>query len=230
MGYLYEGLASAFKLLFSLDPEFWGIVFLTLRVSLTATILAAAVGVPVAFAVVLKKFRGREALLTVVNSLMALPTVAVGLLVYTFLSRRGPLGFLGLLHTPWAIVAGEVILALPIITALAVAALRSLDERAVLTARTLGAGRRQAALVLVSECRYALLAAVVAGFARVVTEVGSAVMVGGNIARYTRTMATAIAMETSRGEFGLGLGLGIVLIAVALGVNAGVRTLEGIGQ
>jgi tungstate transport system permease protein len=225
MQFLLDGLRSALALILGFDHEFWEIVGLTLGVSLTATVLAAAVGFPVAAVVASRRFAGRELIVTVFNTLMALPTVAVGLLVYAFLSRRGPLGFLGLLHTPGAIVAGEFILALPIVTAMAIAGLRALDPRAVETARTLGAGPLQAAVVVLVEGRYVLLAAVAAGFGRVVTEVGSAVMVGGNIAHYTRTMSTAIALETSRGEFGLGMGLGIVLILLALGVNVGVRVM-----
>lgn len=230
MEYLAEGLRAAAVLAAGFDPDFWEIVILTLGVSLAATLLAALAGFPLAFIIATKEFRGREAVVTLLNTLMSLPTVAVGLLVYAFLSRRGPLGFLGLLHTPAAIVAGEFILALPIVTALAIAGLRSVDERALPTARTLGARGVELVMILGREGKYALTAALVAGFGRVVTEVGSAVMVGGNIAHYTRTMSTAIALETSRGEFGLGMGLGIVLVAIALSVNITVRLLGGVAR
>jgi tungstate transport system permease protein len=228
MDYIADGLKAAAGLIAGFDGAFWEVVLLTLTVSLVATTLAALAGFPLAFLLATREFRGREVVVTIINTFMALPTVAVGLLVYSFLSRRGPLGFLGLLHTPSAIVMGEFILALPIVTALAIAGLRSVDKRALPTARTLGARGPGLVMVLFQEGKYALMAALVAGFGRVVTEVGSAIMVGGNIAHYTRTMSTAIALETSKGEFGLGMGLGIVLVSIALVVNVGVRLLGGL--
>jgi tungstate transport system permease protein len=230
MGFLTEGIGTAARLIAGMDPDFWEIVLLTLSVSLVATVLAAAAGIPLAFLIATKDFRGREIIVTIVNTLMALPTVAIGLLVYAFLSRRGPLGFLGLLHTPAAIIAGEFILALPIVTALSIAGLRSVDRRALPTARTLGVRGAGLLLVLLGEAKFALLAALAAGFGRVVTEVGSAIMVGGNIAHYTRTMSTAIALETSKGEFGLGMGLGIVLVVIALTVNIAARLAGGVAR
>jgi len=195
------------------------ILGVSLRVSLLATALAALAAVPLGLLVALREFRGKAAVVTAMHTLMALPTVVVGLLLYGLLSRSGPLGFLGLLYTPWAMVAGQLVLALPIITALTYSAVMGVDPRVRRTALTLGASPLQAGLAVLSEGRYGLLAAVAAGFGRVITGVGAAIMLGGNIRGLTRTMTTAITLETSRGEFGLGLALGAILLLVALGVN-----------
>jgi tungstate transport system permease protein len=157
---------------------------------------------------------------------MALPTVVVGLVVYGLIGRRGPLGSLGFLFTPAGIVIGETILALPIIVNLTLSAVRGLDPRLFLTCRSLGASKLQEAIMVLREGRYGIVAAVVAGFGRVVGEVGVAMMLGGNIKGYTRTMTTAIALETSKGEFVLALALGIVLLTVALAVNAALFGLQ----
>jgi tungstate transport system permease protein len=153
------------------------------------------------------------------NSLMAMPTVVIGLLVYGFLSRQGPLGSLGLLFTPRAIVIGLTILATPVIGNYAVSAIQAADERILPTALTLGASNLQSLFQLAREVRFGLMAAIIAGFGRVVSEVGVAMMLGGNIRMYTRTMTTAIALETSKGDFAIGLALGLILIVVALSVN-----------
>jgi tungstate transport system permease protein len=158
---------------------------------------------------------------------MALPTVVVGLLVYILLSRSGAFGFLGILYTPTAIVVGQFILALPIITALTYAAASSVDARVRKTAESLGAGPSQAAWMVLKEARLGIVAAVIAGFGRVIAEVGSAVMVGGNIRGYTRTMTTTIALETSKGNFVLGITLGLILLVVALSINLAVDTFLG---
>ncbi len=157
---------------------------------------------------------------------MALPTVVVGLFVYGFISRRGPLGSLGLLFTPTGVVIGEVILAWPIITNLTVAAVKGLDPRLFRTCKTLGANRFQESWMIFREGRFGIMAAVVAGFGRVIAEGGVAMMLGGNLTWYTRTMTTAIALETSKGEFALGLALGIVLLSVALAVNGALSLLQ----
>ena len=202
-----------------LASEVLEILGVSLRVSLTATVLAALASVPLGLVLALKRFPGRRVLVTVSHTLMALPTVVVGLLLYGLLSRSGPLGFLGLLYTPWAMIAGQFVLALPIITSLTYSAVVGVDPRVSCTALTLGARPWQAALTVLSEARFALLAAVAAGFGRVVTEVGAAIMLGGNIKGFTRTMTTAITLETAKGEFSLGITLGLILLAVALGVN-----------
>jgi tungstate transport system permease protein len=191
----------------------------SVRVSLSAIALATLVSVPAGFLLAVSSFRGKRAVVTVVNTLMALPTVTVGLLVYILLSRSGPLGSLGLLYTPTAMMVGQFILALPIITAFSYAAVSGVDVRVRRTAESLGASRWQASWMVLKEGRLGIMAAILAGFGRVITEVGSAIMVGGNIRGYTRTMTTAITLETAKGNFLLGLTLGLVLLAVALSIN-----------
>lgn len=202
-----------------LGPEVFEILGVSLRVSLGAVALATLVSVPAGFLLAVSEFRGKQGLVTVINTLMALPTVAVGLLVYILLSRSGPLGSLGLLYTPAAMVVGQFILGLPIITAFTYAAVSSVDERVRRTAETLGASPWQASWMVLKEGRLGIIAAILAGFGRVITEVGSAVMVGGNIRGYTRTMTTAITLETAKGNFKLGLTLGVILLVVALSIN-----------
>ncbi|GAB4278291.1 MAG: ABC transporter permease [Deferrisomatales bacterium] len=230
MDYLLRALGAAWALLAGFDPEVWSAVGTSLRVSVTSSALAAALGIPAGAAVALGRFRGRSALLLGLNTLMALPTVVVGLLVYGLVGRQGPLGGLGLLFTPAGIVAGECVLVLPLITNLVVSALEGLDPRFHQTCRALGAGPVATARLALWEARHGVLAAGVAGFGRAIGEVGVAMMLGGNIKGFTRTMTTAIALETSKGEFELGLALGLVLLAVALGVNAALFALRGGGR
>jgi tungstate transport system permease protein len=219
MEYIIEGLGKALELIFSLDPEIYGIVGRSVRFALTATLLAALAGVPLGFVIGSRSFKGKPAVITLLNTLMALPTVVVGLLGYAFLSRRAPLGFLDMIFSPHAVILGEFLLSLPVITNLTVSAVQAVDERAYLTAQTLGASRWTVAWTVLMEARFALLAAIIAGFGRAVSEVGSAMMLGGNIRYYTRTMTTAIALEVSKGEFGFGLALGFFLLAVAFSIN-----------
>lgn len=207
--------------------EILSIVGLSLSVSAGATVMAALVGVPVGFAIGLAEFPGRRLFITIFNSLMAIPTVVVGLFVYCLVTSQGPLGVFGLLFTPWAMVMGQFILGTPIVVALTISAVQSLDPRVRLTIMSLGAGRLRGALTLVSEARFALVAAIVASFARVISEVGSAMIVGGNIKGYTRTMTTAIALETSKGEFGQAIALGIVLLLLAFSLNIFFQRLQG---
>jgi tungstate transport system permease protein len=210
-----------------LGLEVFEVMGVSLRVSLAATVLATAVSVPLGFLLSVSEFRGKRTIVGVTNTLMALPTVVVGLLVYILLSRSGAFGFLGILYTPTAIVVGQFILALPIITALTYAAASSVDARVRKTAESLGAGPSQAAWMVLKEARLGIIAAVIAGFGRVIAEVGSAVMVGGNIRGYTRTMTTTIALETSKGNFALGITLGLILLLVALSINLAVDMFLG---
>ena len=219
MEYLVDAFGDSAQLIFSLDREIYGIVGRSVFFALMATFLAALFGVPLGFLVGTRKFRGRSGLLTVMNTLMALPTVVIGLLAYGFFSRRAPLGFLDLLFSPTAVIIGEFILSLPIVANLTVSAVQAVDPRAILTAKTLGAGRAMTAWTILMEARFSLLAAIIAGFGRAVSEVGSAMMLGGNIRFYTRTMTTAIALETSKGEFGFGLALGFFLLLVVFSIN-----------
>ena len=227
MDYIFTGVWKAFGLIFSLDREVFNIAILSLWVSSMATVFASLAGIPVGFVIGINSFLGKRALITLFNTLMAFPTVVVGLLLYSVISRQGPLGPLGMLFTPWAMVMGQFILATPIVIALTISATQGIDPRVRLTALSMGADTLQTALTILSESRFALLSAVIAGFGRVITEVGCALMVGGNIRGYTRTMTTAIALETSKGEFAFALALGFVLLMVALMVNVFFHWLQG---
>jgi tungstate transport system permease protein len=224
-----DGLRRALTLLLHGDPEVLGIAALSLRVALTATMLACVVGVPIGFAVGTTRFRGRRVALTVLNTALAFPTVIVGLLVWLLLARQGPLGGFGLLYTWWAIVLAEVVLAAPIAAALTAAAVQAVDPRVRRTALTLGAPAWRVHLAVAREARFALLTAVVVAFGRVLAEVGAAMMVGGNIRHQTRTLTTAVALATSQGDFTLAMALGLVLLALALTVNVLLHMLQGRG-
>jgi tungstate transport system permease protein len=211
---------KALQLLVTGDREVWFITGTSLRFALSSTLIACVPGIPIGVLIALKRFRFRRPLLAVLNTLMALPTVVVGLLVYSLISRSGPLGSLGLLFSPPAVVIGQAILALPIVLSMTASSLSRLDPLFPEVLTTLGAGRRQILWMSVREARGAVLAACLAAFGRVLGEVGAAMMLGGNIRWYTRTLTTAIALETGKGDFALGIALGIILMAVALGVNA----------
>jgi len=214
-------------MLISMDREVMDAVRVTVTVSLLSTLLATITGIPLGFFVALKEFRGKRAVIILFQTLFALPTVLVGLLVMTFLSRRGPLGGFGLLFTPAAIVIGQFLLACPIIASLSLSATQGLDPRVHRTARTLGGGTAKVVLVMFLEARFAYLAAVLAGFGRVFGEVGVSMMLGGNFPGKTRTITTTIALESSKGEFALGIALGIVLLVVAFIVNLVLQILQG---
>jgi len=219
MDYIVDGIGEALRTILRLDREFLGTVLVSVKVALISTVLATGAGVPFGILVAESRFRGRQAVITVLNTLMSLPTVVVGLWVYSFLSRRGPLGPFGLLYTQSAMVIGQFILAFPIIAGLAVASVAGLDRRVRETALSLGADPGQGFRMFLHEARFGILAAVVAGFGRVFAEVGVSMMLGGNIRGYTRNITTAIALETSKGEFALGIALGLVLLTVALAIN-----------
>ena len=219
MDFLLGGLAQGLELLWRLDPQVMAIAWVSLRVSLAAVAVAGAPAVLLGLVVAQTSFPGKRAVVVTLNTLLALPTVVVGLVVYGLLSRQGPLGFMDMLYTPGAMVLAQAVLAFPLVAALTVAAVSTLDQRVMPTALTLGASRPQAVRAVLSEARFALLAALAAGFGRVVTEVGAAIMVGGNIKGYTRTLTTAIALETATGDFAQGMALGIILLVIALGVN-----------
>jgi len=225
--FLREAVWQAFGLIIRLDPDFISAVRTSLVIAICSTLLAALSGVPLGFLIGINNFKGKRVLTVILNTLMALPTVVIGLVGYSFLSRSGSFGELGLLFTPGAMVMGQWILALPIVTGLSLAATNSMDKRVWNTALTLGAGSARASWMVFREGRFAYLAAVVAGFGRVFAEVGVSLMLGGNIRFYTRTITTAIALETSKGEFGLGLALGAVLLLIAFGVNVLFQILQG---
>ena len=226
-GFLIISLAEAVRMLWSLDPELYFIVYLSLYVSFFSTLIAAVLGIPLGFLVAVKEFRGKRAVITILNTLLALPTVVIGLLVYAFLSRRGILGDLGMLYTPWAIVVGQVILITPWVTTFTLAAVSRIDSRYRRTAMTLGANLWQTSLSIAREARYGILAAVIAAFGRAIAEIGIAMMLGGNIKGFTRTMTTAMALEHNKGEFILALGLGIVLLAISLFMNIFMQLVQG---
>jgi len=191
---------------------------LSLRVSVAGTIVAALAGIPIGTWLGSSTFRGRRAIVVLTNTLMAMPTVLVGLLLYALLSNHGPLGMLGLLYTPTAIITGEALLALPLLVALSRGAVENLDPRARETAVMLGAGRAGTLFVLAKEASPALVAAVLSAFGRLVSELGIALMVGGNIRGETRTLATSMTLATARGDFDLAVALGGVLLVVAFSV------------
>ncbi|MDG1128038.1 ABC transporter permease [Seohaeicola saemankumensis] len=221
-----EALGLAVGLVLSGDADLLEIVLLSLRVSLTATAIACLVGLLIGALVAIGRFRGRNAVLILMNALMGLPPVVVGLLVYLHLSRSGPLGFLGLLYTPTAMIIAQAILITPIIAALSRQVLEDLHAEYAEQFRSLCLTRWQTVQALLWDARYSLLTVGLAGFGRAVAEVGAVIIVGGNIDHLTRVMTTAIALETSRGDLALALALGIILLVIALGVNAAVQAVR----
>jgi tungstate transport system permease protein len=226
LGFITESVKTALALIVSLNGEVFSAVWTSLSVAGWSISFAAVLGIPVGVAVGLREFPLKRAVMTVMNTLMGIPTVVIGILVYSFLSRRGPLGGYGFLFTPKAMIIGQTLLAIPVVANYAVTAIKDADPRILPTAMTLGAGRRQSMTQLLREARFGVMAAVVAGFGRVISEVGAAMMVGGNIRLYTRTMTTAIALETSKGEYATGVALGIILMSVTLLVNVLLSVLQ----
>ncbi|MBW1990307.1 MAG: ABC transporter permease [Deltaproteobacteria bacterium] len=227
MGFLYDSLVSAARLIADGDPELLQIIRTTLAVCGASTFLGSVLGIPLGLVVAFGKFSGKRFVITVLNTLLALPTVVVGLFVYAFLSRRGLLGGLDLLYTPEAIVIGQTILVLPLAAALSLAAVSRIDPRFRQTALTLGAGPVRAAAAVAWEARFALAGAVAAVFGRVIAEVGVAMMLGGNVRGFTRVMTTAMALEYDKGRFSLAVALGMVLLALSFGVNLLMQLAQG---
>jgi tungstate transport system permease protein len=212
------------------DLRLWWVVVLSLAVSLAAVVLATALGLPLGAAVAVGRFPGRRAVVVLLNALMGLPPVVVGLVVYLLLSRAGPLGELGLLFTPPAMVIAQTVLITPIIAALARQAIEDAWREYEEQLRSLGAGGIGAALTLIWDTRFSLVTAVLAGLGRASAEVGAVMIVGGNIDGVTRVMTTAIALETSKGDLPLALGLGVVLIAIVLALNAAAMLVKEAAQ
>ncbi|HEY7596620.1 MAG TPA: ABC transporter permease [Actinophytocola sp.] len=219
MDVLGDGLVEALRLLLTGDEDTWAITALTLRVSLSAALIAFLLGVPVGALIALRRFWGRRVLHAVANTGMGMPPVVVGLFITVLLWRSGPLGSLGLLYTPTAMVIAQAVIATPIVIALTAAALQQVDPDFLLQMRGLGATRLRALGALLGEARLPLLAAGMAGFGAVVSEVGAAQMVGGNLAGETRVLTTAAVLATSRGQFALAIAFGLVLLAIAFAVN-----------
>ena len=227
MSALAEAAAQAVRMIASGDPEVTGAVSASLTFSLGSTAIASAVAIPAGVALGSAQFRLRRLVVDALNTLLSVPTVVIGLFVYTMLYSQGPLGGLRLLFSRPAIVLGQTVLLLPLVTALVCGAVSVVDPAVRTTALTLGAGRWRATWTVAREARVAILVAMVTAFGRVVGEVGISMILGGNIAGYTRTITTAIALQTSKGEFALGLALGMVLLAVAFAVNIAIRLLGG---
>ncbi len=227
---LIETTHKALQLLFSGDAELWGIVGVSLSVSLLAMLLAMPLGVGGGYLLATLSFPGRRFLVVVVQGLLASPTVVVGLILYLLLSRQGVFGQLQLLFTQTAMIIGQVLIALPVLIAFSLSAIQGADPRARETAMALGASPSRVAWTLLLEVRFALMAAVCNAFGRVVSEIGCSLMVGGNIAGVTRNIPTAIALETSKGDFAQGIALGMVLLVVALGVNSAFSFFQGEAQ
>lgn len=216
---MLSSFGKALDLLVSGDWEVYFIVLTSLRISAVSTVVAGVLSIPLGAWLGLTHARAKKPITAILNSLMALPAVVIGLLVYSFISRSGPLGHLELLFTPAAIVVGQVVLAFPIVASMVYGGLSRLDPRLAETLVTLGASRANMLWMIVREAKVAILLAVLSGFGRVIGEVGVSMMLGGNIRWYTRTITTAIALETSKGEFELGLALGIILMIMAIGIN-----------
>ncbi|MFP4167306.1 MAG: ABC transporter permease [Desulfonatronovibrionaceae bacterium] len=227
MQFFLDSLHSAVLLIRDMDPELLSIVQVSLKVSLSATGLAALLGVPLGFFVAMGDFPGRRAVITLLNTLLSVPTVVIGLLVYAFISRQGALGGLDLLYTQKAIVIGQTLLILPIVAAFTISALSRVDARYRRTALTLGANARQTAFLVLREARFGIGAAVVAAFGRAIAEIGVAMMLGGNARGFTRTMTTAMALEYNKGEFVLAVALGLILLGISLGVNIVLNFCQG---
>jgi tungstate transport system permease protein len=221
---------QALMLLFTGDPALWEIVGISFSVSFRAIIIATPFALVVGFILAHTQFPGRRVLISTFNTLLALPAVVVGLTVYMLLSRNGPLGDWKLLFTQSAMIIGQIILCFPLLVAISHSAFQAADRKVWETSITLGAKPWQAMLTLMHEVRFGLMAAVIAGFGRIIAEVGSSMMVGGNILHYTRNIPTAIALETSKGAFAQGIALGIVLLFAALLLNFSLSFIQGKGE
>jgi len=223
---LRQAFGEALRLIVSADSDFTTIVFASLRFSITSTVLAAALGIPTGLALANARFRFKRLVEDILNTLLAVPTVVVGLFVYTLIFSQGPLGRLHLLFTPAGIILGQTLLIAPLVASLACSVVSAEDPVVRQTALTLGATRFRAAWTVASEARAALLIVCLTAFGRVVGEIGISLLLGGNILGYTRTITTAISLQTSRGEFAMGLALGIVLLIIAFGLNISMRLLR----
>ena len=219
MELIFEGIKRAFILLFTFDPEVMSITFLSLKISGAATFISLLIGISVGTTVALSAFPGKKIVVSLINTGMGLPPVVVGLFVSIFLWRNGPLGFLGILYTPLAMIIAQAIIATPIVMGITVAAMQQLPKKLRLQILALGASRVQMVWMLIKEARLPLLAAVMAGFGGVISEIGASIMVGGNIKGYSRVLTTATVMETGRGNFEVAIALGIILLLLAYVIN-----------
>ena len=223
---IWNGLVKAIELIISLDPEVMEIAGRSLRISLTSTLLAALYCLPLGSLIHFGRFPGKRIVISLIQTFFSIPTVAVGLFVFVLFSRAGPLGGLNLLFTPTVMVLGQMILITPILLGLTISAVSGVDKAIEDTARSLGASGFQTAIAILREARFAVIAAIVMGFGRAISEVGIALMVGSNIRGFTRVITTAISLETSKGNFELAIALGIILIFIALIINILLNRLQ----
>jgi tungstate transport system permease protein len=224
--FLAESFKTAFSLIVGLNAELLGIILLSLKVSGSALIIATLIGLPLAALLGFKRFRLKGMIISILHTFMGLPPVVVGLLVYLLLSRSGPLGFLALLYTPSAMIVAQSILALPIVAALSHSAIVGVNPIITQASMTLGATPYQASMTIIREARYGIMSGIIAAFGRVMAEVGAILIVGGNIAGFTRVMTTTIALETDKGNFELALALGIILLTISLVINSAVHIVQ----
>lgn len=223
---IIDGFIQAIQLILTLDPEVVRITVLSLEVSLTATLLSACMAIPIGSFLYYRDFFGKRALINIIQTLYALPTVIAGLVLFLIISHQGPLGFLGLLYTAPGMVIAQMILVLPLITGLTFSALNGIDPEMRQAVTSLGATGLQSIRTLVLEARFGILAAVILGFGRAISEVGAALIIGGNIRGYTRVLTTAISLETSVGDFAFAIALGVILLGVAVIVNLGLNLIQ----
>jgi tungstate transport system permease protein len=216
---IWNGLVRAVQLIITFDPEVMSIAGLSLRIALSSVIIASIICLPLGSLIHFHNFRGKRALISLIQTFYSVPTVTVGLLVYILFSHAGPLGGLNLIFTPTVMIIGQVILVIPILLGLSVSALSGVDRTMTDTARSLGASGWQTAIAIMREARFAVMAAVILAFGRAISEVGLAMMVGGNIKGFTRVLTTAISLETSKGDWEFSMALGIILIVIALVIN-----------
>jgi tungstate transport system permease protein len=225
--HLIDAIRDAFTLLFTGDGVLWQIIWVSLKTSIIGLLIATPIAVVAGYAIATYSFPGRRLVIWLAQAALSLPTVLIGLLLYLMLSRQGPWGGLQWLFSQPGIIVGQVLIALPVLIAFTLSAVQAADPRLAETAITLGAPRWRVMLTILYEARFGVMAAIINGFGRVISEVGCAMMVGGNIAGETRTITTAIALETSKGEFAQGIALGIVLVSIALVINAVLIWLQG---
>ncbi|MEE9411615.1 MAG: ABC transporter permease [Methylococcales bacterium] len=227
MDYFFQSVLAAQRLLLSFDANVWFIIWTSLRITLTAIVVCSVFAIPLGVWLAIHQFPGKRLLHNSLNALMAVPTVMIGLILYGLLSRRGPLGELELLYTPTAIILGQIVLVLPILLSITLSAVKSGDRQLLPTLKSLGATTTQQIWLVLKELKLLIIAGIVFAFSRAIGEVGAAMMLGGNIAGVTRTMTTAIALETGKGEFEMGLALGIMLLLIAFVLNGLLQWLQG---
>ena len=223
---IWQGLIKAIELIVSLDPEVMEIAGRSLTISITSALLASLICIPLASLIHFHHFRGKRILINVIQAFFSLPSVSVGLFVFVLFSRAGPIGGVNILFTPTIMVIGQMILVTPILLGLTISALSGVDKSIRDTALSLGASDFQAIVIVLKEARYAVVAAVIMGFGRAISEVGCALMIGGNIRGFTRVLTTAMSLETSKGELELSIALGIILILIALVINIVLNRLQ----